>query len=352
MTKCVYFFLCNAVVASCTVRTFGKTCFGTSRSYCFVNYHIVAKCVYFFLCNNVVASCAMRAFGKTCFGTCRIYCLVNYHIVTKCFALCLTYGANCGSLASCACPSVIFLNACGLRLSCLIPSHIEAIAGLKLSDILALLFSILTSTAEDKALNTYGNFNLVDVVTFYALSNGILKINAGPSCVISGFAIPVEEVYCGPCPVVFEVNSYCIFEIKLAAYGANTIFVYVIAKLGVFRINNTALAVLTLQASCRLCVLTSVRNGNCNLNSRTVEGDNNDATVFTYCVRLILTGICNVPSVVTSNLERISSFCNVLIYLGPYAVSIGHIVSCVGGFPLCAEMRAASCYCEGSRTST
>ena len=272
--------------------------------------------------------------------------------MTKSFALCLTYGANCGSLASRACPSVIFLNCCGLRLSCLIPSHIEAIAGLELSDILALLFAILTSTAEDKALNTYGNFNLVDVVTFHALSNGILKINTGPSRVISGFAIPVEEVYCRPRPVVFKVNSYCIFEIKLATYGAKTALVYVISKLGVLGINKTALAVLTLQAGCRLCVLTGVRNRNCNVNSGAVEGNNNDAAVFSYGVGLIIAGISNVPVVVTSNLEHVRALSYVLIYLGPNTVSICHIVSCVNGIPFCTEMSTCTCYCEGSGLST
>ena len=160
-------------------------------------------------------------------------------------------------------------------------------------------------------------------------------------------------MYCGPSPVVFKVNNYCIFEIKLIAYGANAICIYVIAKLGIFGINKTALAVLTLQAGCRLCVFTYVRNRNCNVNSRTIECDNNDATVFSYGVSLVFTGISNSPVdiVIANNLKLVRTFFNVLIYLGPYTVSVCHIVSGVSNVPLGAEMSACTCYYEGSRLS-
>ena len=322
------------------------------RSIAICLYPSVTKSFYHFLSNYVVASCAMLACGKTCFGTCRSNCRIYNYIVTESLALCLTYGANTGSYAICAYPSVIFLNCCGLRLSCLIPSHIIAITSNEFGYVVALLVAILACAAEDKTLDTYGNLDLINVVTFYSLRNRINEIYAGPSCVIAVFAIPVEEVYCRPRPVIFEVNSYCILEIKLAAYCAKTALVYVIAKLGIFGINKTALAVLALQASCRLCVFTYVRNRNCNVNSGAVECNNNDASVFSNGVFLVLTGISNVPAVVTGNLEHIRAGLNVFIYLGPYAVSVGHIVSYVSNVPLGAEMSACTCYCEGSRLST
>ena len=353
VTESVNYFLFYLVVASGAVRAFCKTCFCTCSINCLINYHIVTESVNYFLFYLVVASCAMLASGKTCFCTSSINCLVNNDIVTESFALCLTYGANTGSHAICAYPSVIFLNACGLSLSCLIPSHVIVITITKLSDIIALFRAVLTVATEDKTGNSYGNLDHINVVTFYSLCDGILKIYAGPSRVISIFAIPVEEVYCGPCPVIFEVNSYGVFKIKLTTYGANALNVYVIAKLGVFRINKTALAVLTLQASCRLCVLTSVRNRNCNVNSGAVECDNNDAAVFSNGEGLILTGISNGPIevVVANDLELICALLYVLVYLSPKTVFIGHIVSCVSNVPLGAstKMSACTCYCKGSR---
>ena len=333
------------------MRAFGKTCGLASRSYCFINHHIVAKCRNLFLFNLVVTSCAILACGETCGLTSGRYCFFSNDIVTESYALCLTYGANCGSLASCASPSVIFLCYCRLSLSCLIPSHVIIVTIAERLDICALISAICAFTAEDHAVDTHGNFDSINIVTFCALSNGICKSYAWPSCIIV-FAIPVEEVYCGPCPVIFEINSYSIFKVEKFTYGANTIYEYMLAKLGVFGINKTALAVLTLQAGCRLCIFTCVRNRNCNINSGAVEGDNNDATIFSYGVRNVLTGIRNVPVVITSNLEHVRALSYILIYLGPNTVSICHIVSCVGGFPLCTEMSACTCYCEGSRVST
>ena len=336
------------------MRAFCKTCRLASRSYCHVNYHIVTKSRNFFLFNLVVTSCAILTCGETCGLTSGRYCFFSNDIVTESYALCLTYGANCGSLASCACPSVIFLNCCRLSLSCLIPSHVIIVTIAERLDICALISAICAFTAEDHAVDAHGNFDSINIVTFCALSNRICKSYAWPSCIIV-FAIPVEEVYCGPCPVVFEVNGNSVFKVKLLTYRADTIYIHVITKLRVFRINKTALAVLTLQACCRLCIFTGVRNRNCNVNSGAVEGDNNDATIFSYCIRLISitsAGIFSTPSVVTYNLKLIRACCNVLIYLGPNTVSISHIVSCVSGIPFCTEMSACTCYCEGSRLST
>ena len=44
---------------------------------------LVTECCYFFLCNLIVASCTMRALCETCSCTCGSYCCINYHIVTK-----------------------------------------------------------------------------------------------------------------------------------------------------------------------------------------------------------------------------------------------------------------------------
>ena len=55
---------------------------------------------------------------------------------------------------------------------------------------------------------------------------------------------------------------------------------------------------------------------------------------------------------VTCNLKAICTCLNILVYLSVYAVSISHIVSCVGRSPLCAEMRTATCYCEYGLIST
>lgn len=55
---------------------------------------------------------------------------------------------------------------------------------------------------------------------------------------------------------------------------------------------------------------------------------------------------------VTYNLECIRACRNVLVYLSVYAVSIGHIVSCVACIPFCTKMSAAACYGEGSLTVT
>ena len=125
MTKCVYFFLSNLVVASGAMRAFSKTCFCASRSYCLINYHIVTKCVYFFLCNAVVASCTVRTCGKTCFCASRSYCCIVNHIVTEScnFFLCNLVVASC---AVRTCGKTCF---CASRSYCCIVNHIVTESG-------------------------------------------------------------------------------------------------------------------------------------------------------------------------------------------------------------------------------
>ena len=191
MTESGNFFLSYLMVASGAMRAFCKTCSCTSSINCLINYHIVTESVNYFLFYLMVASCAMLASGKTCFCTSSINCLVNNDIVTESFALCLTYGANTGSYAICAYPSVIFLNACGLSLSCLIPSHVIIITSLRIFDIGRLVSAICTFTAELEAGDTYGNVNCINLYTVFAL-NIIFKSYTRPSCVrCIIFSVPI-----------------------------------------------------------------------------------------------------------------------------------------------------------------
>ena len=114
-------------------------------------------------------------------------------------------------------------------------------------------------------------------------------------------------------------------------------------------------AIVTYLIFCTGCLRTAILvrtfgNGkfNLNVNGSALEGNSNCTTGYINLISLICAGIFSTPSVVTNNLECIISCCNVFIYLSVYAVSEGHIVSCVAGIPLCAEMCTATCYCEGS----
>ena len=50
--------------------TFGKTCFGTGRSYCCIdNFGVTESCNYFLYNENFVAEGTVLTFGKTGFGT-------------------------------------------------------------------------------------------------------------------------------------------------------------------------------------------------------------------------------------------------------------------------------------------
>ena len=176
----------------------------------------------------------------------------------------------------------------------------------------------MTCAAEDKAADTYGNLDLINIIAVFALCNRVGKSFAGPGFVNSA-VIPIVEVYYRPIPIIFKVNNYSILEIKLAAFGANTVYVYMITG-----------------------------GRYCNFNFSTGESNGNGATILGNGIRLVICRISSTPIVVTYNLECVRACRNVLIYLSIYAVCIGHIVSCVACIPLCTKMRAATCYCEGS----
>jgi len=95
-------FLFNGcIIASGAMLTCGKTGFGASGSFCFVNNDVVTESGDFFLCNGlVIASGAMLTRGKTGFGASGSFCVVNNDIVIEsinCLVFCfVTYGALTG----------------------------------------------------------------------------------------------------------------------------------------------------------------------------------------------------------------------------------------------------------------
>ena len=128
VTKSRNYCLSNLIVASCTMRAFGKTGVLAIGSNCRVGYHIVTECINLvinvsiityrtcvccitisltsrsgyncvvavtkrrnnLLSNLVVASCTMRAFGKTGVLAIGSNCRIGYHIVTECLDSILT----------------------------------------------------------------------------------------------------------------------------------------------------------------------------------------------------------------------------------------------------------------------
>ena len=103
--KLINNFLCNGcTVTSGAVRTFGKTCSCTSRSYSLVNYDVMAESRNNCLRYLVVASCAVLTCGETGFGTSSSNCRINYDVVTEsinCF--CVAVATNRTSVFNFAC---------------------------------------------------------------------------------------------------------------------------------------------------------------------------------------------------------------------------------------------------------
>ena len=91
---------------------------------------------------------------------------------------------------------------------------------------------------------------------------------------------------------------------------------------------------------------------NCNSDSSTLESDSNSTAVCSNSILLVRFGISNTPVMVTCNLKLIGACRNLLIYLSIYAVSIGHIVSCVRRIPLLTKMSTCTCYGEYGLIST
>ena len=205
------YLLSYLMVASCTVRAFGKTCLGTSRSLCCIGNHIVTECINL-ICNVAIAT--------ICTGICCITAVftigLSYNcliIVTECINLvcnvafatytgvgCVTAVYTVGSSNSCIIVMNVKSNTKCAVLVCLTVEAVCTVVGYVVSK--ATAADLKSSLAICVSLVTV---NCTNKLTAYNISS-----TAYDTLVAGKVVVPVVNCKCRiliGCTVIYDVTT-------------------------------------------------------------------------------------------------------------------------------------------------
>ena len=205
------YLLSHLMVASCTVRAFGKTCLGTSRSLCCIGNHIVTECINL-ICNVAIAT--------ICTGVCCITAVftigLSYNcliIVTECINLvcnvafatytgvgCVTAVYTVGSSYSCIIVMNVKSNTKCSVLVCLTVEAVCTVVGYVVSK--ATAADLKSSLAICVSLVTV---NCTNKLTAYNISS-----TAYDTLVAGKVVVPVVNCKCRiliGCTVIYDVTT-------------------------------------------------------------------------------------------------------------------------------------------------